>query len=68
VRLSLLGVNNINNLTECTKVLPAAVTSFKSPDNAIVAQWLAGKWPILGKYLDSGTLLSSLLLALLGIQ
>ncbi|KAL1306426.1 hypothetical protein AAFC00_005126 [Neodothiora populina] len=24
VRLSLLGVNNINNLTECTKVLPAA--------------------------------------------
>jgi hypothetical protein len=68
VRLSLLGVNNINNLTECTKVLPTAVTSFKATDNVIITQWLAGKWPILGKYLDSGTLLSSLLLAILGIQ
>ncbi|KAJ5498812.1 heme peroxidase [Penicillium expansum] len=28
VRLSLLGVNNINRLTDCTKVLPGAVTSF----------------------------------------
>ncbi|KAI9766460.1 MAG: hypothetical protein M1840_006567 [Geoglossum simile] len=27
VRLSLLGVNNINNLTECTQVLPAARTT-----------------------------------------
>ncbi|KAJ5186846.1 heme peroxidase [Penicillium cf. viridicatum] len=28
VRLSLLGVNNINRLTDCTKVLPGSVTSF----------------------------------------
>lgn len=28
-RLSLLGVNNINDLKECTKVLPMARTSFK---------------------------------------
>ncbi|OCL09639.1 class II peroxidase [Glonium stellatum] len=28
VRLSLLGVNNINNLTECSHVLPKAHTSF----------------------------------------
>lgn len=28
VRLSLLGVNNINSLIECSKVLPMAVTSF----------------------------------------
>ncbi|KAJ5952443.1 heme peroxidase [Penicillium vulpinum] len=28
VRLSLLGVNNINRLTDCTKVLPNSVTSF----------------------------------------
>ncbi|CAD0108953.1 unnamed protein product [Aureobasidium uvarum] len=28
VRLSMLGVNNINNLTECTKVLPNAKTTF----------------------------------------
>jgi hypothetical protein len=68
VRLSLLGVNNINSLTECTKVLPAAVTSFTNPDNAIIKQWLSGKWNILGKYLDGGDTLSALLLALLGIQ
>jgi hypothetical protein len=29
VRLSLLGVNNINSLTECTKVLPAPKTVFR---------------------------------------
>ncbi|RDW82843.1 peroxidase-2 [Coleophoma cylindrospora] len=28
VRLSLLGVNNINKLTDCTKVLPNPITSF----------------------------------------
>lgn len=28
VRLSMLGVNNMNNLTECTKVMPAARPSF----------------------------------------
>ncbi|KAI5195792.1 heme peroxidase [Aureobasidium subglaciale] len=28
VRLSMLGVNNINNLTECTKVLPAEKKTF----------------------------------------
>jgi manganese peroxidase len=30
VRLSLLGVNNINKLTDCTKTLPNAITSFGS--------------------------------------
>ncbi|KAJ5112143.1 heme peroxidase [Penicillium argentinense] len=30
VRLSLLGVNNINQLTDCTKVLPDAITSFSA--------------------------------------
>lgn len=29
IRLSLLGVNNINNLTECTKVLPPATPNFR---------------------------------------
>ncbi|KAL8391948.1 hypothetical protein RB595_002237 [Gaeumannomyces hyphopodioides] len=31
IRLSLLGVFNINNLTECTKSLPPRVTTFVSP-------------------------------------
>lgn len=40
IRLSLLGVNNINSLTECTKVLPAAVKGFKSPDQVNLDKWL----------------------------
>jgi hypothetical protein len=30
IRLSLLGVNNINSLTECTKVLPAEKRVFRN--------------------------------------
>ncbi|KAI0148540.1 ligninase H2 [Xylariaceae sp. FL1272] len=42
IRLSLLGVNNINNLTECTKVLPPAIRNldYKASDEAAVASWL----------------------------
>jgi hypothetical protein len=40
IRLSLLGVNNINKLTECTKVLPAAVTSFIPGDQGKIDAWL----------------------------
>ncbi|KAH8892465.1 heme peroxidase, partial [Thozetella sp. PMI_491] len=40
IRLSLLGVYNINDLTECTKVLPMPVTSFSPPDQDAVNQWL----------------------------
>lgn len=42
VRLSLLGVNVINQLTECTMTLPQAVTSFKgsSETQTIVDQKL----------------------------
>ncbi|PHH77558.1 hypothetical protein CDD80_490 [Ophiocordyceps camponoti-rufipedis] len=29
IRMSLLGVNNMNNMTECTKVLPPFIASFK---------------------------------------
>ncbi|KAF1984077.1 class II peroxidase [Aulographum hederae CBS 113979] len=67
VRLSLLGVNNINSLTECTAVLPPAVKAFKNPDNTAIAAWLKGKFNVLGSYLEDGTLLSSTLLTLLGI-
>jgi hypothetical protein len=34
VRLSLLGVNNINGLTECSKALPNAITSFAGSSEA----------------------------------
>lgn len=40
VRLSLLGVTNINNLTDCTKVLPQPVKSFTASDQCQVQQWV----------------------------
>ncbi|KAI1352583.1 peroxidase [Xylaria sp. FL0043] len=40
VRLSLLGVNNINQLTECTKALPARTVEYKNPDQASMDEWL----------------------------
>ncbi|KAK2017979.1 peroxidase [Colletotrichum eremochloae] len=36
VRMSLLGVNNINDLTECTKVLPPFRPDFAQPDQDIL--------------------------------
>jgi hypothetical protein len=40
VRLSLLGVFNINNLTECTKVLPQITApSFNPPDEPVLNTW-----------------------------
>jgi len=41
IRLSLLGVNNINTLTECTKVLPNAVTTWNAPDQSNMDKWLS---------------------------
>jgi hypothetical protein len=40
VRLSMLGVNNINSLTDCTKVLPRGVTTFKNKDQSKLDKWL----------------------------
>lgn len=40
IRLSLLGVNNINKLTECTKVLPAHISAFTATDQAKIDKWL----------------------------
>ncbi|KAF2199859.1 heme peroxidase [Delitschia confertaspora ATCC 74209] len=37
-RLSLLGVNNINGMTECTKVLPGAQPSFKGALELLIDQ------------------------------
>ncbi|KAK1990430.1 peroxidase [Colletotrichum falcatum] len=42
IRLSLLGVYNINDLTECTKALPARTpATFVAPDQAALDKWLA---------------------------
>jgi hypothetical protein len=44
VRLSLLGVNNINQLTECTKALPPFLVGFLNPDDAILDSFLNGPY------------------------
>ncbi|KAJ3956174.1 hypothetical protein N0V92_007272 [Colletotrichum tropicale] len=48
VRLSLLGVYNINDLTECTKSLPArwAPSGFTASDQSNVDTWVASKGPV----------------------
>lgn len=41
MRLSLLGVFNINNLTECTKVLPQPnAPYFSPPDQPVLNMWM----------------------------
>lgn len=42
VRLSLLGVHNINELTECTKALPNFMGSFENPDKKQLQEFLQG--------------------------
>lgn len=62
VRLSLLGVYNINSgLTECSKVLPAASPSFNAPDQSLLNSWLTTtkKVDAVANVLRGGNLLSS---------
>lgn len=76
VRLSLLGVNNINNLKECTKVLPPAVRAYNAPYQTAINKWLndltlaAGAVKQTGQALRDGTVLNAIanLLKLLGLK
>ncbi|KAG4431165.1 hypothetical protein IFR05_013346 [Cadophora sp. M221] len=67
VRLSLLGVNNINDLAECTRVLPAAKKTFNMPDSTLLQEWLEGKYNKLGQQIEDGQTLTNSLLKLLGL-
>ncbi|KAH7131868.1 heme peroxidase [Dendryphion nanum] len=57
-RLSLLGVNNINDLKECTKVLPPERKSFKSQDQIILDMWLQGQFNQLNNLVDDAVMLT----------
>lgn len=39
IRLSLLSVYQINEMVECTKVLPPAVKTFTEPDEGFLDKW-----------------------------
>jgi hypothetical protein len=57
-RLSLLGVNNINDLKECTKVLPPARNSFTSQDQVLLDMWLQGQYDQLNNLVDDAIMLT----------
>jgi len=45
VRVSMLGVYNINTLTDCSKVLPQRITSYNAPDQTQLNQWVTTTGP-----------------------
>jgi len=59
-RLSMLGVNNINDLKECTKVLPPARTSFVNEDQVVLDRWLQGEFDQLNDMVDDAIQLTGL--------
>ncbi|TID18868.1 class II peroxidase [Venturia nashicola] len=72
IRLSVLGVNNINDLTECSKVLPPAITDFQPPDKSNVDIWANGGFQNLGskfgELMAGGSLTTNQTLPQLGID
>ncbi|CAI6337501.1 unnamed protein product [Periconia digitata] len=60
-RLSLLGVNNINDLKECTKVLPAARTTFVNQDQVLLDRWLQGEFDQLNNMVDDAIMLTGVI-------
>ncbi|KAK0624866.1 peroxidase [Bombardia bombarda] len=69
VRLSLLGVYNINNLTDCTKTLPNAITTYVAADQWIVDLWVGTTIHLqaVADALLNGSLITNLLSLILGI-
>lgn len=57
-RLSLLGVNNINDLKECTKVLPPHRATYVAPDQPILDLWLQGQFDQLNNLVDDAIMLT----------
>lgn len=57
-RLSLLGVNNINDLKECTKVLPPHRASYTAEDQPILDLWLQGQFDQLNNLVDEAIMLT----------
>jgi hypothetical protein len=54
-------VNNINDLKECTKVLPPARTSFKSEDQVLLDMWLQGQFDQLNNMVDDAIMLTGVI-------
>ncbi|KAJ4983516.1 peroxidase [Stagonosporopsis vannaccii] len=57
-RLSLLGVGNINELKECTKVLPPHRASYVAEDQVVLDMWLQGQFNQLNNLVDDAIMLT----------
>lgn len=59
---------NINSLQECTKVLPAATSTYTAPDQIVVDAWLNTRKNIkaIADALRSGNLITALISLLTG--
>lgn len=55
--MSMLGVFNSNDLTECTKALPLPITSFTSPDAAALADFANGRAPDAARNASNGDII-----------
>lgn len=53
-------MNNINDLKECTKVLPAARNSFVNQDQVVLDMWLQGQFNQLNNLVDDAIMLTGL--------
>lgn len=40
--MSLLGIDNINKLTECTRALPPFKGSYRAPDQSLLEKFIRG--------------------------
>jgi hypothetical protein len=54
-------VNNINDLKECTKVLPAERKSFTSQDQVVLDMWLKGQYNQLSNMVDDAIMLTGVI-------
>lgn len=59
-RLSLLGVGNINELRECTKVLPPHRASYVAEDQMVLDMWLQGQFDQLNNLVDDAIMLTGI--------
>jgi hypothetical protein len=54
VRMSLLGVPNINELTDCTWVLPSFISNFVNPDQPLLDKFIDGDLDFAAEPLHNG--------------
>ena len=66
----MLGVFNINNLTDCSKVLPQRISAYVALDQGLIDQWLSTKGTVgdaVAEALRGGNSISGLALYIFGL-